>query len=95
MVRGRARNDAGFGSWYSEQNRLRLGEESKEQAEAAGQTINPTASNRQSTTLIAFANDYRKMAMDDVRKAKSPSTNPLGYQLFNQQLEACFECGLL
>jgi hypothetical protein len=91
------RTDAKFAEFYQYQTNLRVNEEGVHDAVVAI----GTAAVRQDTSIVRtadlknFADVYRHMSSDDVRKQSSPSINPNGYLLFKMKTDECIAAGLL
>jgi hypothetical protein len=95
MIKQRRNSDRAYNDFYNRQTSLRLQEENKESLVQPGRSADPTTDGRYDTALIAFADKYRKMSMDEVRKQKNAATNPSGHLLFNSNLDRAMACGLI
>lgn len=93
-IRARARTDAGFSSFMRKQYEREARETPSTQFAIAGQT---SAENKPAITpeLIAWVEEFRKTPMDRVRALRSPSLNPLGFQVYNANLETALAACLI
>jgi hypothetical protein len=90
--RERARVDRAFGDFYRRQNLRELNSTPVETATAANAH---QKGNRVDAALLEFANTYRLMPMDEVRRLSSRATNPLGAAEFNRKFDLCSKNGLI
>jgi hypothetical protein len=93
--RARARTDAAFGSFLrTNLEREAQGTEST-QFRIAGQHPGSPDISGSTSELIAFANEFRRTSMDQVRRLKSPTLNPLGWEKYQKDLDAALAAGLI
>jgi hypothetical protein len=93
--RARARTDAAFGSFLrTNLEREAQGTEST-QFRIAGQHPGSPDISGSTSELIAFANEFRRTSMDQVRRLKSPTLNPLGWDKYQKDLDAALAAGLI
>jgi len=92
--RNRAKVDAGFASFMRKNYEREARETESTQFQLAGQ---PSADNKPKVTpeLVAFAEEFRRTSMDQVRKLKSPGLNPLGWESYVKSMDAAFAAGLI
>jgi hypothetical protein len=92
--KARARTDAGYGLFYRKNlEREAQGTEST-QFRVVGQPTKPDVTSAP-PELLAFAEEFRKTSMDQVRKLKSPTLNPLGWEKYQRNLDAALAAGLM
>jgi len=91
----RARTDAGYGSFYRKNlEREAQGTESTQFRLAGQQPSKPDASGV-SQELLNFADEFRRTSMDEVRRRKSPTLNPLGWEKYQKDLDAALAASLI
>ena len=93
--KARARTDAGYGSFYRKNlEREAQGTEST-QFRLAGQQPSKPDVTGVSQELLNFADGFRRTSMDEVRRRKSPTLNPLGWEKYQKDLDAAIAAGLI
>jgi len=93
--KARARTDAGYGSFYRKNlEREAQGTESTQFRLAGQQPSKPDVSGV-SQELLNFADEFRRTGMDEVRRRKSPTLNPLGWEKYQKDLDAALAAGLI
>jgi hypothetical protein len=95
QIADRRRVDPAFESFYKTNLRREAQGTESTQFRLAGQQPSKPDVSGVSPELVAFADEFRRTSMDEVRLRKSPTLNPLGWEKYQKDLDAALAAGLI
>jgi hypothetical protein len=95
QIADRRRVDPAFESFYKTNLRREAQGTESTQFRLAGQQPSKPDVSGVSPELIAFADEFRRTSMDEVRRRKSQTLNPLSWEKYQKDLDAALAAGLI
>jgi len=95
QIADRRRVDPAFESFYKTNLRREAQGTESTQFRLAGQQPSKPDVTSASQELLNFADEFRRTSMDEVRRRKSPTLNPSGWEKYQKDLDAALAVGLI